>query len=189
MPLFSRRLMPGVYHFFPTRAPSALAQWQGSADYLEKRSAEVIELEWEVLAAMAKFPEVQPQVSGLDEMGRRPSRARDRRLSGREVHTISVDSDGTCTAATTSTVAHRSSSQPGRGPRPAHRPPVGRPVRTSPDSAVPRRESRGSGPLPGASHSRVRLPHGPSPGKRPRRQWPGRPAWSMMSMFGSRYRK
>ncbi len=48
---------------------NALAQRQGVADKREKRSAEVIALEREVLAAVARIPELQSALAGLDEDG------------------------------------------------------------------------------------------------------------------------
>ena len=48
---------------------NALAQWQGVAAKLEKRSAEVIALEREVLAAVARIPELQSALAGLMEDG------------------------------------------------------------------------------------------------------------------------
>jgi len=48
----------------------ALADWQGAAEFLAERSAQAIGLENEVLAAMAKFPELQTSLSGLDQMSR-----------------------------------------------------------------------------------------------------------------------
>lgn len=49
-----------------TRLLTALADWQGVADDLAQRSSEVVEVEREVLASLARFPELQSALAGLD---------------------------------------------------------------------------------------------------------------------------